>query len=134
MCGLFIFCPYTNFQCKNYTVLYMRLLVHPFHLYPVIPPCTSSCSSSSSSPPPLQGEQFCSATHWAIFGPLCYLLFKDAVAVVGASKKGNTANMSKCSSCVAHAGCILAGNGMMGEKRYRNLCGKSRMLTKDRVR
>lgn len=32
-----------------------------------------------SSPP--QGEQFCSATHCAIFGSLCYLLFKDADAV-----------------------------------------------------
>lgn len=55
-----------------------------------------SLSSLSAPPPalhppplssPPQGKQFCSATHCAIFGPLCYLLFKDAVAVVGASKQ-----------------------------------------------
>lgn len=47
-----------------------------------------SLSSLSAPPPALhplplspQGEQFCSATHCAIFGSLCYLLFKDAVAV-----------------------------------------------------
>lgn len=39
------------------------------------------------SPPLLKEKHFCSATHCAIFGPLCYLPFKDAVAVVGASRK-----------------------------------------------
>lgn len=39
------------------------------------------------SPPLLKEKHFCSATRCAIFGPLCYLPFKDAVAVVDASRK-----------------------------------------------
>lgn len=68
------------------------------HLLPVTAVCTSSSSSSLFILLPLspQGEQFCSATHCAIFGPLCYLPFKDAVAVCWCIKRNRVQRPSKC--------------------------------------
>lgn len=82
------------------------------------------------SPPLLKEKHFCSATHCAIFGPLCSLPFKDAVAVVGASRKYYT-DALVCEG--GHAAQVMSIYPMWSwwwETTGRHTVGVSRMLTK----
>lgn len=82
------------------------------------------------SPPLLKEKHFCSATHCAIFGPLCYLPFKDAVAVVGASRKYYTDVVMCEGGHAAQVMCIYPSWSWWCGRRGRHTVVVSRMLTK----